>query len=142
MTGGDCRTAPATPGLLNMVDGFVYKGFVVLFKESYKGGQHCTGCFFLNWSPPQNHKFFESPKKLCFFSELKKKQSAQSPPKNLFFNIRWSPPSKQGSSENYGRSNVYDRSEFKVTSNCCYNNCCRTNCGHFTFIYLYLPKFS
>ena len=38
MTGGDCRTAPATPGLLNMVDGFVYNGFVVLFNKSYKGG--------------------------------------------------------------------------------------------------------
>ena len=25
-----------------------------------------------NWSPPQNHKFFESPKKLCFFQSWKK----------------------------------------------------------------------
>ena len=44
---------------------------------------------------------------------------------------------KQGSSENDGRSDVYDRSEFKVISNCSYNNCCRTNCSHF---YLYLPE--
>ena len=47
---------------------------------------------------------------------------------------------KQGSSENDGRSNVYDCSEFKVISNCCYTNCCRTNCGHFTCIYLNLPE--
>ena len=46
---------------------------------------------------------------------------------------------KQGSSENDGRSDVYDHSEFKVISTCCYNNCCRTNCGHFTCIYLNLP---
>ena len=49
---------------------------------------------------------------------------------------------KQGSSENDGRSDVYDRSEFKVISNCCYTNCCRTNCGHFTCIYLNLPEFT
>ena len=46
---------------------------------------------------------------------------------------------QQGSSEIDGRSNVYDRLEFKVISNCCYNNCCRTNCSHFTGIYLNLP---
>ena len=56
---------------------------------------------------------------------------------------------KQGSSENDGRSDVYDHSEFKVISNWCYTNCCRNNCGHFTciylnftWIYLYLPKFT
>ena len=27
---------------------------------------------FFNWSPPQNHKFFESPKRLCFFSNSEK----------------------------------------------------------------------
>ena len=37
--------------------------------------------------------------------------------------------------------NVYDHSEFKVISNCCYNNCCRTNCGTFTWIYLNLPDY-
>ena len=36
---------------------------------------------------------------------------------------------KQGSSENDGRSDVDDRSEFKVVSNCCYPNCSYTNCG-------------
>ena len=46
---------------------------------------------------------------------------------------------KQGSSENDGRSDVIDRSEFMVISNCCYNNCCRTNCSHF---YLYLPEYT
>ena len=49
---------------------------------------------------------------------------------------------EQGSSENDGRSDVYDRSEFKVISNCCYNNCCRTNCSHFTRVYLNLPEFT
>ena len=49
---------------------------------------------------------------------------------------------EQGSSENDGRSDVYDCSEFKVISNCCYNNCCHTNCSHFTCIYLNLPKFT
>ena len=52
---------------------------------------------------------------------------------------------KQGSSEDDGISDVYDRSEFKVNSNCCYNNCCCTNCGNFTCIYLnlpYIPKFT
>ena len=39
---------------------------------------------------------------------------------------------KQGSSENDGRSNVYNRSELKVISNCYYTNCCRTTCGNFT----------
>ena len=34
---------------------------------------------------------------------------------------------KQGSSENDGRSNVYDRSEFKVIYNWCYPNCCLVN---------------
>ena len=38
---------------------------------------------------------------------------------------------KQGSSENDGRSDVYDRSEFKVVSNCCYSNCGHANCGNF-----------
>ena len=38
---------------------------------------------------------------------------------------------KQGSSENDGRSDVYDRSEFKVVSYWCYPNCGRANCGHF-----------
>ena len=47
---------------------------------------------------------------------------------------------KQGSSENDGRSNVYDRLEFKVTSNCCYSNCCCTNCSYFTFIYQNFQK--
>ena len=46
---------------------------------------------------------------------------------------------QQGSSENDGRSEIYDRSEFKVISNCCYNNCCCTNCSHF---YLYLPEYT
>ena len=52
---------------------------------------------------------------------------------------------KQGSSDNDGRSDVYDRLEDKVISNCCYNNCCRTNCSHFTWFYLNLadlPEFS
>ena len=55
---------------------------------------------------------------------------------------------KQGSSENDDRSDVYDHSEFKVISNCCYNNCCRTHCGHFTCIpkftwtYLNLPEYN
>ena len=47
---------------------------------------------------------------------------------------------KQGSSENDGRSDVYDRLEFMVISNCCYNNCCRTNCVHVTCNYLYLHE--
>ena len=34
---------------------------------------------------------------------------------------------KKGSSENDARSDVYDCSEFKVVSNCCYPNCCCTN---------------
>ena len=38
---------------------------------------------------------------------------------------------KQGSSENDGRSDVYDRPEFKVLSNCCYPNCCQSNCSNF-----------
>ena len=46
---------------------------------------------------------------------------------------------KQVSSENEGRSDVYDRSEFKVISNCCYTNCCHTNCGNF---YFYWPEFT
>ena len=37
----------------------------------------------------------------------------------------------QGSSENDGRSDVYDHLEFKIVSNCCYPNCSRTYCGHF-----------
>ena len=62
---------------------------------------------------------------------------------------------KQGSSENDGRSDVYDHLEFKIVSNCCYLNCSRTNCGHFvnlgnlpkhTWIYLNfflnLPEFT
>ena len=49
---------------------------------------------------------------------------------------------KQGSSENDGRSDVFDRSEFKVISNCCYNNCCRTNCSSFTCVYLNLSEFT
>ena len=49
---------------------------------------------------------------------------------------------KQGSSENDGISDVYDRSEFKVISNCCYTNCCRTNFGYFTCNYLNLPEFT
>ena len=48
---------------------------------------------------------------------------------------------QQGSSENDGRSNVYDRLEFMVISNCCYNNCCCTNCSHFTWIYLIYLNF-
>ena len=48
---------------------------------------------FFNWSPPQNHKFFESPKKLCFFSEPEKNRVPRVPKKTLFFS-RWSPPSK------------------------------------------------
>ena len=57
---------------------------------------------------------------------------------------------QQGSSENGGRSDVYDRSELKVISNCCYTNCCCTNCGllvnlgklpEFTRIYLNLLEF-
>ena len=41
-------------------------------------------------------------------------------------------PLLQGSSENDGRSDVYDCLELKVTSNCCYNKCCRTNLPEFT----------
>ena len=45
------------------------------------------------------------------------------------------------------RSDVYDHSEFKVISQCCYTNCCYpncscTNCDHFTWIYLSLPVFT
>ena len=49
---------------------------------------------------------------------------------------------KQGSSENYGGSYVYDRSEFKVIYNCCYINCCNPNCCHTNWIYLKLPEFT
>ena len=56
--------------------------------------------------------------------------------KDLYIALLWL---QQGSSENDGRSDVYDRSEFKVISSCCYNNCCRTNCSHF---YLYLPEYT
>ena len=41
--------------------------------------------FFLNWSPPQNRKYFESPKKLL--------AGNKEFPKNCFF-FRWSPLSK------------------------------------------------
>ena len=61
-------------------------------------------------------------------------QSDTKEPKN-----RQSNQDKQGSSENDGRSDVTDCSEFMVISNCCYNNCCRTNCSHF---YLYLPEYT
>ena len=37
---------------------------------------------------------------------------------------------KQWLSENDGRSNVNDCSEFKTVSNWCYPNCCSINCGH------------
>ena len=40
-------------------------------------------------------------------------------------------PLKQGSSENDGRSDVYDRLNIKIVANCCYPNCSHTNCGHF-----------
>ena len=46
---------------------------------------------------------------------------------------------KQGSSENDVTSDVCDRSELKVISNCCYTNCCRTNCNNF---YFYWPEFT
>ena len=71
---------------------------------------------FFNWSPPQNYKFFESPKKLSFFSELeknrvflgtqktcdfqggsrveKKTESPEFPKKNLVFFPLEPPPSK------------------------------------------------
>ena len=38
---------------------------------------------------------------------------------------------EQGSSENDGRSDVYDHLELKIVSYCCYPNCSHTNCGHF-----------
>ena len=54
---------------------------------------------------------------------------------------------KQGSSENDGISNVYDSSELKVISNCCYTNCCFPNCchtnfGNVTWIYLFFSEFT
>ena len=33
-----------------------------------------------------------------------------------------------------GSLDVYDHSEFKIVSNCCYPNCCRTNCIQFQMI--------
>ena len=33
--------------------------------------------------------------------------------------------------ENDGTSDVYDRLEFMIVSNCSYPNCCRTNCCNF-----------
>ena len=41
------------------------------------------------------------------------------------------PFNKQGSVENDGRSNIDDRSEFKIVSDCCYLNCCHADCGNF-----------
>ena len=52
------------------------------------------------------------------------------------------PANEQGSSENDGRSDVYDRLEFKVISNCCNNNCFCTNCRHFIWVYLNLSEFT
>ena len=59
---------------------------------------------------------------------------------------------KQGSSENDGRSDVYDCSEFKIVSNCGYPNRSRTYFGNFANlgnipeytarIYLNLPEFT
>ena len=50
----------------------------------------------------------------------------------------------KGSSDNDGISDIYDRSELKVTCNCFYTNWCypncHTNCGNFTWIYLNLPE--
>ena len=47
-----------------------------------------------------------------------------------------------GAQENDGGSDVYDCSEFKVVSNCCYTNCCCTNFGNFTGIDWNLPEFT
>ena len=46
---------------------------------------------------------------------------------------------KQGSSENDVRSDVYDRSDFKVIFNCCYNQQLLSH--QLQSFYLYLPEF-
>ena len=46
----------------------------------------------------------------------------------------WNFLAYQGSSDNDVRSNVYDRTEFMIVSNCCYLNCCFAKCVHFVIL--------
>ena len=62
-------------------------------KTEFFGGLWGLCFFFQLWSPPQNHKFFEFPKKLCLFPALKKNRVPRVPKKTLvFFPVE--PPSK------------------------------------------------